>query len=51
MAAEDKFSGPAVVPAEVLEGLEAVRQAGVHMVERAQVLVLAKRMGYRQTVR
>jgi hypothetical protein len=23
----------------------------VHMVERAQVLVLAKRMGYRQTVR
>ena len=51
MAAEDKVSGPAVVPAEVLEGLEAVRQAGVHMVERAQVLVLAKRMGYRQTVR
>ncbi len=51
MAAEDNFSGPAVVPAKVLEGLEAVRQTGAHMVERAHVLVLAKRMGYRQTVR
>ena len=27
MAAEDKFSGPAVVPAEVLEGLEAVSRS------------------------
>ncbi len=40
-----------VVPAEVLEGLEAVEQSGAHMVERTHVLVLAKRMGYRQTVR
>jgi len=40
-----------VVPADVLEGLEAVRHSGAHMVERAHVLVLAKRMGYRQTVR
>ena len=40
-----------VVSAEVLEGLEAVRQSGAHMVERTHVLVLAKRMGYRQTVR
>ena len=40
-----------MVPADVLEGLEAVRQSGAHMVERAHVLVLAKRMGYRQTVR
>jgi hypothetical protein len=48
---EDESSAPAVVPADVLEGLEAVRQSGAHMVERAHVLVLAKRMGYRQTVR
>ncbi len=40
-----------MVPADVLEGLETVRQPGAHMVERAQVLVLTKRMGYRQTVR
>ena len=40
-----------MVSADVLEGLEAVRQSGAHMVERAHVLVLAKRMGYRQTVR
>jgi hypothetical protein len=40
-----------LVPAEVLEGLEAVRRSGANMVERAHVLVLAKRMGYRQTVR
>jgi hypothetical protein len=39
-----------MVPADVLEGLEAVRQSGAHMVERANVLVLAKRMGYRRTV-
>jgi hypothetical protein len=51
MAAEDKSDGPVMVSAEVLEGLEAVRQSGAHMVERAHVLVLAKRMGYRQTVR
>ncbi len=42
---------PVTVPADVLAGLEAVRQSGAHMVERAHVLVLAKRMGYRQTVR
>ena len=48
---EDESSVPAVVPADVLEGLEAVRQSGAHMVEQAHVLVLAKRMGYRQTVR
>jgi hypothetical protein len=47
MTTEDKYSGPTVVPAEVLEGLEAARQAGAHMVERAHVLVLAKRRGYR----
>ena len=40
-----------MVSGEVLEGLEAARQSGAHMVERAHVLVLAKRMGYRQTVR
>jgi protein-tyrosine phosphatase len=51
MAAEDKSDGPTVVPAEVIEGLEAVRRSGANMVERAHVLVLAKRMGYRQTVR
>ena len=38
------------MPTDVLEGLEAVRQSGVHMMERAHVLVLAKRMGYRQPV-
>jgi hypothetical protein len=48
---EERRGGPVVVPAGVLEGLEAVRQSGAHMVERAHVLVLAKRMGYRQTVR
>ncbi len=42
--------GPVLVPAGVLEGLEAVRRSGAQMVERAHVLVLAKRMGYRQTV-
>ena len=50
MAAEDKSDGPVEVPADVLEGLEAVRRSGAHMVERAHVLVLAKRMGYRRTV-
>ncbi len=48
---EDESVAPAVVPADVLEGLEAVRPSGAHMVERAHVLVLAKRMSYRQTVR
>ena len=48
---EDESSVPVVVPADVLEGLEAVRQSGAHMVEWAHVFVLAKRMGYRQTVR
>jgi hypothetical protein len=38
------------VPAGVFEGLEAVRRSGANMVERAHVLVLAKRMGYRRTV-
>ncbi len=51
MAAEDKSDGPVEVPADVLEGLEAVRRSGANMVERAHVLVLAKRMGYRRTVR
>ena len=51
MATEGESCGPVVVPADVLEGLEAVRRSGVHIVERAHVLVLAKRMGYRQTVR
>ena len=50
MAAEDKFDGPVKVPADVLEGLEAVRRSGAHMVERTHVLVLAKRMGYRRTI-
>ncbi len=50
MATEDETSAPVMVPADVLEGLEAVRQSGAHMVERAHVLVLAKRMGYRRTV-
>ena len=43
-------SGPTEVPADVLEGLEAVKRHGGNMVERAHVLVLAKRMGYRQAV-
>jgi hypothetical protein len=51
VTAEDKFDGPVKVPADVLEGLEAVRRSGANMVERAHVLVLAKRMGYRRTVR
>ncbi len=51
MSAEEESDGPVVVPSEVLEGLEAVRQSGAHTVERTHVLVLAKRMGYRQTVR
>ncbi len=50
MATEDESSAPVMVPPDVLEGLEAVRQSGAHMVERAHVLVLAKRMGYRRTV-
>ena len=50
MAAGDKSDVPTEVPAGVLEGLEAVRRSGANMVERAHVLVLAKRMGYRRTV-
>lgn len=50
MTAEDKSGGPTKVPADVLEGLEAVRRSGANMVERAHVLVLAKRIGYRRTV-
>jgi hypothetical protein len=51
MGTKEDSGGPVVVPAGVLEGLEAVKRSGAHMVERAHVLVLAKRMGYRQTVR
>ncbi len=51
MGAEENSGGPVVVPAGVLEGLEAVRRSGAHMVERTHVMVLAYRMGYRQTVR
>ena len=51
MGAREKPGEPVMVPAGVLEGLEAVRRSGAHMVERAHVLVLAKRMDYRQTVR
>jgi hypothetical protein len=52
MRAEEERQGePVVVPTEVLEGLEAVRQSGAHMVERAHNLVLTQRMGYRQPVR
>jgi hypothetical protein len=51
MTAEDKSGEPTMVSADVLEGLEAVRRSGANMVERAHVLVLAKRMGYRRTVR
>jgi hypothetical protein len=47
----DEAGGPTEVPTDVLEGLEAVRRSGAHMVERAHVLVIAKRMGYRRTVR
>lgn len=50
-AEQERKSGPIVVPADVLEGLEAVRQSEAHMVERAHVLVLDKRMSYRQTDR
>lgn len=48
---EEERGEAVMVPREVLEGLEAVRESGAHMVERAHVLVLAKRLGYRQTVR
>lgn len=51
MTVEGKSDGPMEVPADVLEGLETVRRSGANMVERAHVLVLAKRMGYRRTVR
>lgn len=50
MGTENGSGGAVAVPAGVLEGLEAVRRSGAHMVERAHVLVLAKRMGYRRTV-
>lgn len=49
-AEKEQEGGPVVVPPAVLEGLEAVKRSGAHMVERTQVLVLAKRMGYRRTV-
>ena len=51
MGAREKPGEPVMVPPGVLEGLEAVRRSGAHMVERSHVLVLAKRMDYRQTVR
>jgi hypothetical protein len=51
MSAEDKFDGSTEVAADVLEGSEAVRRSGANMVERAHVLVLAKRMGYTRTIR
>ena len=51
MTLEDKADGPREVPADVLERLEAVRRSGANMAERARVLVLAKRMGYRRNVR
>ena len=39
MRAEEERQGePVVVPTEVLEGLEAVRQSGAPMVERAHIL-------------
>ncbi len=50
-AGGEQQGGPVMVPADVLEGLEAARDSGAHMVERTHVLVLAKRMGYRRTVR
>ena len=51
MTVEGKSDGPMEVPADVLEELKTVRRSGTNMVERAHVLVLAKRMGYRRTVR
>ncbi len=52
MGAEEELEGgPVVVPAAVLDRLEAVRQSGANLVDRAYVLVVAYRMGYRQTVR
>lgn len=51
MRAEEDPGDPVVVPADVLEGIEAVRQSGANMVDRAHVLVVAHRTGYRQTVR
>ena len=51
MAAEDKSDGPTEMPTNVPEGLEAVRRSRARMVERAHVLILAKRMGYRRTLR
>ena len=48
---EERKDRPVVVPADVLEGLETVKRSGAHMVERTHVLVLAKRLGFRQTVR
>ena len=48
---EEQEGGPVVVLPDVLEGLEAVRRSGAHMAERTHVLVLAKHMGYRRTVR
>ena len=47
----DEASALTAVPAGLLEVLEAVRRSGAHMMERAHVLVLARRMGYCQTVR
>ncbi len=51
MGASEELNEPVIVPLGVLEGLDAVRRSGAHMVERTHVLVLAKRMDYRQTVR
>lgn len=51
MREEEQSGEPVVVPPGVLEGLEAVKHSGANMVDRAPVLVLAYRMGYRQTVR
>jgi hypothetical protein len=51
VGASEELNEPVIVPLGVLEGLDAVRRSGAYMVERTHVLVLAKRMDYRQTVR
>ncbi|MHB9131558.1 MAG: DUF5049 domain-containing protein [Armatimonadota bacterium] len=41
---------PVTIPADVYEGLEAVRQSGVtNMLDRPRVIELAEMMGYEET--
>ncbi len=51
-AGEGGVTGPVLVPQEVFEGIEAIRQSGLtNMLDRPMVAQLAAEMGYPETSR